>query len=520
MRYTFIPHVHLLALGVLALLLAAPPPAPAQTAADAPDVRRLTAAEAVELALANNLGVQVARVDPLIQDLGIAEARAAWSPSLVSTLQGASTDSPNNSFLSGAQESSKTSDDRFTTSVGVDQLLPWGGSYTVGWDGSRSTTTNIFSNFSPQLRSSLSLSYRQPLLRGFSIDAARQRLLVSGTNREIADVTLRDSIATTVRSVRHAYWELAYAIASFAVQRQSLDLAEESLRNTRARVEIGTTPPIDIVEAEAEVALREEGVIVGEAAIAAAEDRLRALVYDPSMPDFWTLRIEPVGLPPFQPAAVDVNAAVSGALDRRTDLEQLRKTIEATDVNVRYLRNQTLPDVTAAFDYGLLGLGGTQFVRGPGFPGDIIDQTQRSFGTVLQDLFANEFPSWTATLNISYPIGTSPQEANLARTRLEYSQSQTRLRSQELQVTTEVREVVRQLQTNQQRVQTTGVSRQLAERRLDAEERKLAAGTSTSFFVFQAQRDLAQARNNELRAILDYHRSVVDFETVQEAPLR
>jgi outer membrane protein TolC len=83
-----------------------------------------------------------------------------------------------------------------------------------------------------------------------------------------------------------------------------------------------------------------------------------------------------------------------------------------------------------------------------------------------------------------------------------------------------VREVVRQLQTNQQRVQTTGVSRQLAERRLDAEERKLAAGTSTSFFVFQAQRDLAQARNNELRAILDYHRSVVDFETVQEAPLR
>jgi outer membrane protein TolC len=84
----------------------------------------------------------------------------------------------------------------------------------------------------------------------------------------------------------------------------------------------------------------------------------------------------------------------------------------------------------------------------------------------------------------------------------------------------QVREAGRQVLTNQRRVETTAVSRQLAERRLEAEERKLAAGTSTSFFVFQAQRDLAEARNNEVRAILDYQRSIVDFETVQEAPLR
>jgi outer membrane protein TolC len=87
-------------------------------------------------------------------------------------------------------------------------------------------------------------------------------------------------------------------------------------------------------------------------------------------------------------------------------------------------------------------------------------------------------------------------------------------------VVSQVREAGRQVLTNQRRVETTMVSRQLAERRLDAEERKLTAGTTTTFFVFQAQRDLAQARNNQLRAILDYQRSVVDFETVQEAPLR
>ena len=483
------------------------------------DVRRLTVEEAVRISLENNLGIRVARIDPQIQDLSVVQARAAWSPTLTSTLQGASTDSPSNSFLSGAQ-GTKTSDARLSSNFGIEQALPWGGSYNVGWDSVRSTTTNLFSNFSPQVRSSLALSYRQPLLRGFSIDSARQQVLVTEKNREIADVAMRETIALTLRAVRHAYWELAYALASLGVQRQSLDLARESLRNTRARIEIGTTPPIDVIEAEAEVALREEAVVLGEAQIATAEDALRTLVYDPAAADFWTLRIEPADLPPFAPAVVDMDAAMRNALERRSDLQQSRKNLDAQDVNMRYSRNQTLPDVTASFDYGLTGLGGTQFVRGAGFPGPIIGQTERSFGTVLGDLFSNDFPSWTASLNVSYPIGASPQEAALARARLQYSQQQTELRDAELQVAAQVREAGRQMLTNQRRVETTAVSRQLSERRLEAEQRKLVAGTSTSFFVFQAQRDLAQARNNELQAIIDYHRSTVDFETVQEAPLR
>ena len=125
-----------------------------------------------------------------------------------------------------------------------------------------------------------------------------------------------------------------------------------------------------------------------------------------------------------------------------------------------------------------------------------------------------------ASLTVSYPVGATPQEATLTRARLQYTQQQTQLRDAELQVAAQVREAGRQVLTNQRRIETTGVSRQLAERRLEAEQRKLAAGTSTSFFVFQAQRDLAQARNNELRAVIDYRRSIVDFETVQEAPLR
>jgi outer membrane protein TolC len=492
-------------------------------AATAPEVRRLTADEAVRLALENNLGIRIARIDPQIQDLNVLNAQASWGPVFSSAFQSNSSDAPNQNFLAGAQ-GGKTSNDQFTSNLGFQQTLRWGGSYDVGWDSNRLNTNNSFSTFSPQLRSSLALNYTQPLLRGFSIDSIRQQVQINTKNREIADVSVRQTVASTTRTVRNAFLDLAYTIASLGVQQQSLALAEESLRNTRARVEIGTVPPIDIVEAESEVARRQEAVIVAQAQIGTAEDTLRTLVFDPSMPDFWTIQIQPTEIPPFQPSVINVDAAVRNALERRTDLEQTRKSIEADDINIKFYRNQTLPDVSASVNYGLQGLGGTQLQRGlgpfgPG-TGEVVGQSQRGFSSVLSDLFANQYPNWTAALNISYPLGTSSADANLARSRLQQSQSRTQIRNQEVQVAMQVRQAARQLQTSQQRVESSRSARQLAERRLDAEQRKFEAGTSTSFLVFQAQRDLSQARNNELQNILDYHRSIVDLETVQEVPLR
>jgi outer membrane protein len=494
----------------------------AQPATPQPTTRRLTVEDAVKLALEHNLGVQVARVSPQIQDYGIAQARANWAPVLTSSFSTNSNTQPPRNVFAGGQ--GQVTDERTSGSLGVQQNLPWGGGfYNASWISNRSTTSNSFTLFDPTLSSNLNLQFVQPLLRNFNIDAIRQQVLVGYKNREIADIDLQQTIANTARSVRNAYWDLSYSIASLEVQKQSLDLARESLRNNRARVEIGTMAPIDIVEAEAEVAQREESVILAEAQIQRAEDNLRALIYDPAMPDFWTVRIEPAEMPPFQPITVNVDEAVRIALERRTDLRATRKSLEANDVSIRYFRNQTMPEINAQVDYGLSGLGGTAFQRGLGAlgpgTGDVLGRTQRGYGSVLSDLFNNRYPVWTLSLNIGYPIGTSTAEASLARARLQDSQSQTQLKNQQLQVATQVRDVGRQVQTNHKRVEATRASRQLAERRLEAEEKKFQAGMSTSFFVFQAQRDLSQARANELRAITDYNRSIVDYETVQEAPL-
>jgi outer membrane protein len=485
-------------------------------------VRRLSIDEAVALALEQNLDLQSERISPQIQDFAVSVARSGWTPNFQSSLSTRDASTPNdNFFISGTALTLTT--DRVGSSVGMGQLLPWGGaSYNFGWDNARIETNNAATNRNPQLDSTFFFNFTQPILRNFKMDQTRQQVELSSKNREIADVQLQQAVSVTTRSVRNAYYDLMFTIGNLRVQQQSLELAQRSLRENRARVEIGTMAPIDIVEAEAEVAQREENVIVAEAQIARAEDRLRALVFDPSSPDFWTMKIEPTETVTFQPIAVDTDAAVRSALSRRTDLSNLRKQVEFSDVNVRFFRNQRMPDVNAVVNYSAVGRGGTLLGDPDGPQGELPAQIlrQTSFASAIGDAFGNEFPTWTFALQMSYPIGTSNAEASLARARLQVSQAQKDLQSQELQVATQVRDLARSVQTNSKRVEATRASRALSEKRLEAEEKKFTAGMTTPFLVFQAQRDLNQARNNELQSLLDYARSVVDFETAQISPLQ
>ncbi len=478
---------------------------------------RLPLDEAVELALEQNLDIRVQRLNPLIQDLSIADVRSAWTPNLSTTFQNNAQTFPSTNQLSGGLDQINT--DTFVNTVGLNQLTPWGGFYNVNWNSSNQSTTNFFTSFNPQLRSTMSLQYTQPLLRNFKIDNVRQRLQITRTNRDISDIQLRDTIVSTVRRVKNAYWELSYTISALAVQRQSLELAEESLRNNRTRVEVGTMAPIDIVEAQAEVARNEETVIVAEAAIDEAEDVLRALIMDPSTPNFWSLHIDPTDTALLQAREIDIDAAVANALAGRGDLRQIRRSLDNTDTNIRFYRNQRMPDINVQVNYSATGAGGTELIREGLFGGDVVDTIDTSFGSVLGSVFASDFPTWTLGLTISYPIGGSSADANLARSRLERTQTEARIRSVELQAAAEVRSVGRSVNTNLKRVDATRAARQLAEERLEAEQKKFAVGMSTSFLVFQAQRDLANARNGELRAILDYNRALVDFEAVQETSL-
>ena len=502
-------------------------PVHAQTSAATPPaqgpVRRMSIDDAVATAIEQNLDLQVQRYNPQLQDLTTDQFKAAYTPNFVSTLSTSDSTQPSTSVLSGAALGITSGNS--LANFGVSSLTSWyGGSYDVRWNNGRNTTNNQFSTFNPQLNSSISATYVQPLLRNFRIDGTRQQLLVSQKNKEISDVQLQQSIAVTVRNVRNAYYDLTYALGNLAVQNQSLDLARQSLKDNRARVEIGTMAPLDIVQAEAEVATREESVILAEAAIDRAQDTLRALVFNPTGADFWTARIEPTEAVRFQPTTVDIEGAVKNALGQRTDMVAARKNLEANDVNIRYFKNQSLPDVNASVNYNARATGGLAVTRGrdpaTGFPtGAILTQVEQSFLSTLGNTFAGDFPGWSLQVDIAYPIGKSTQEAQLTRARLQNTQAERQIQSLELQVTTQVREYGRQVQTNAKRVDATRSSRVLAERRLEAEEKKYQAGMTSSFFVLQAQRDLNVARNSELLALVEYAKSVVNYSAVQQSPL-
>ncbi len=488
---------------------------PAGQAAGAPVTQKLSVDQAVQMALEQNLDLQVQRVNPQLQDLNIAVARSAWTPNFTTGVQNSNATTPNYNLYTASGSTLTT--EQVQWSFGGNQQLPWGGNYQVSWGSGRSKTNNAYDFTNPQLGSTLSGTYTQPFLRNFRVDGYRQQLLVGRKNREISDVQLRQAVLTTVRNVKNAYWMLSYYTASLEVQQQSLDLARQSLKDNEERVRVGTMAQIDIIQAQAEVALREESVIRAQAAVAQAEDQFRALIMDPQSPNFWTTKFDLADAPTFQAQAIDVDAAVRRALSERTDLVQGRKNLELEDLTLKYQHNQTLPDVNFQARYSMTATGGTTYNYDK-VTGNLDSITQVGYGSVMRSLLARDWPTWSFAVQVNYPIGNSTAEANLARTRLQKDQMQTQLRSAELTVATDVRNAARNVLSNQKRVETTRASRELQEKKLEAEQKKFAAGMSMSYFVFQAQRDLAQAKNVELSAVLDYTRSLVDFETVQQAP--
>ncbi len=208
--------------------------------------------------------MQIDRLNPALAELAITQAKTAWTPTLGAGFTASKQDQPPSSFLSGA--SGNINNKNVGGNASFSQITPFGTQYQVSYDQARGTTNNLFSSFDPQLSGNFAFTVAQPLLRGFKYDIYRLQVDQAKKQKEITDVALNQTIALTIRTVRTAYWEYKYALASLDVSQQSLDLARQSLRDTKARVEIGTLAPIDVVQAESEVAAREEAVILAEAA--------------------------------------------------------------------------------------------------------------------------------------------------------------------------------------------------------------------------------------------------------------
>ena len=481
----------------------------------------LTVDEAIERALDRNLDIAVERVNPQLQDLTIAESRSAFLPSVSSSFDLGRSMSPSRSQLDGAGRLSRRTveTESGNAGFGLEQALGWnGGRYTLDWTNARTATNNVFFSFNPSFSSNVALSYTQPILRGRSIDPQRRQLLVSQLNRDISDVDLRETIANTLADVRRAYWDLVYARASVDVQRQALELAEQLVRENRIRVEVGTLAPIDVVQARSEAAARRQSLAEARQQMRTAELALKQLIVSGTDDELWSADINTVDQPLLDQAPIDVDTAIRTALDARTDIERSRRQQDINTVTLRNLANATLPALDLVGSFRLQGQGGTQLISGA-LGGPALITVPGGYGDALAHIAQLEYPVWNVQLQLSYPLGHSAQKAAHARARLQVQQTRAQIEQIELQIAAEVTNAALQIESIRERIDAARVARELAEEQLAAEESKFEVGTSTNFFVVQAQRDLATARDTELRAILDYQNAVIEFERVQQTSL-
>jgi outer membrane protein TolC len=478
-------------------------------------VVELTLDSATERALERNLDIAVERLNPQTYDFSLAALDATYRPTLTSNFSMRSQTAFSRSQTAGGDV---LVTDTLTNNYGVAQNLKWGGgSFAVGFNNNRQEQSDLFATRNPALNTSLTGAFVQPLLRNFRIDGTRASLKITKLNQLISETALRATITRTLANVRNGYWDLVYAIQSADVAERSLTLATRLVQDNQARVEVGTLAPLDILQAQAEEAVRRQTVAQTIAARRTAELALKRLIVNGTDDPLWTATIEPIDRPTYSSAPIDVAAAVRRALSTRTDLETARRQLQSNDIALQGLTDAQLPALDLTATYGLAGVGGPQFVR-QGLGGAVTQIIPSGFGDALGLLRDRRAPTWNVGFSLNYPIGASPAEAGVARARLQQRQTIAQSRALELQIATEVTNAALQVEATRERLQAATVALELAEKRLEAEQSRFDVGLTTNFFVVSAQRDLRDAQNAELRAILDYRRAQVDFERVQEIP--
>jgi outer membrane protein len=486
----------------------------------------LTLDDAVARATERNIDISVARIAPQMQDFTMAGLQANYRVNLTSTVNNnRTTDLPR---VTTQGITAPTTSVREGWTAGIAQNIFWGGgNYTVNWTNSRFNSPSSVNIRNPQFQSGLVANYTQPLWRGRAIDNTRASIKTTRISQQNDEISLTATTATTQANVRNAYWDLVYAIEAVGAAQYSFDLANQLIKDNQARVEIGTLAPIDVVSAQAEAAARRNQLVTAQASVRTSELALKRLIVSGTDDPLWTSSINPVDRPPSAPEPIDLEAAVTRALSQRTDLQQSKNNLAITDINLQNQVDATKPQLNLTANYGLNGLGGPIFttsrvtdpITGISTTTNTLLQ-QSGYFDALRNITGFDAPTWTLGLTFAYPIGQSTQEATVARSKLSLEQTKVNLKALELQIATDVTDAALNVQATLESVQSTVAARELALKKLEAAQSKMEVGMATNYEVVQAQRDYTDARNAELRSVLNYRKALVNFETVQHVGTR
>ncbi len=414
-----------------------------------------------------------------------------------------------------------------TFNAGFQKAFLSGTSFSLGWSNSNVKTNAFRNDYNPYTNANLDLTINQRLLQGFGLAVNNRNIRIAKNSRQVSDLVFRQQVIATVSQVIAGYWDLVSYNENVKVKQQALALSQKLYDDNKKQVEIGTLAPIEIVRAEAEVASNQQQLVNAETQLLQQETSLknalsRTGVASPSISEARIIPTDRISVPE-QEQIEPVQDLVSRALESRPELAQSRLNVESTKIGLKGTRSQLLPslDIQANLQNNALA-GQLNAVPVPNIPGIDPSQFQRGVGgdpffiggvgTAFGQLFRRNFPDYSIAFQLSVPLQNRAARADMVM-------DQVNLRQQELSqqrlinsIRMDVRNALIALQQARAAYQAAVKARQLAEQTVDAEQKKYALGASTIFFVIQYQRDLAQARSQEVAAESAYAKAKVQLD--------
>jgi outer membrane protein len=489
-----------LALGIICPAAAQPTSAP---------VRVVSLRDCFQLALARNLDIQLQRLSSDVAGANVRSAYGPYDPLL-------SFNARHDFITEPANYDLRKFNPYFPAEANIDTLgpsltgkLPMGLSYNFSAFGREDNGRTDFSSnpadalfFPPDgIRetnnyvASARVTVQQHLLRDFWIDADREQLLVRRKELKMSEQALRFQVMKTLLTVELSYTDLIAARENVRVQEKSVELRQQLVSETRRRVEVGDLPPLDSEQAETQLQNSLTAITAAREELVARQNALKSLLTD-DFKEWADLDLRPADSLPVLPADLDRAACFANAEQNRPDLAEARLAVQRSDVTVKFRYNQLFPslDVVAGF-----GGNGVQPDPGPAI-GDAIG-------------FHNPDYFYGAVLTI--PLTRIGERGSYQASKAVKQIAELQLKKAEQDVLLQVADLINRAESRFAQVASTRKARTYAEAALDAEQKKLANGFSTSFFVLQLQETLTAARTAELQAVADYNKALAQLAFAQ-----
>ena len=476
------------------------------------EILSLSLEDCIVKAMENNLKVAVEVYNPEMADVSVTQAKGLFMPRFDIGYSNRQNENPSYWWIQGAG----TVESKYSNySIALLQQIPTGGNFSLSMNSYRSETNEGFQLINPRYGSTIQFDFTQPLLKNFGYKISRKEIIIAQNNLDISRNQFKLILQDTIYKVQEAYWNLVYTIEDYKVKQQSLQLAKDLLAKNKKEVEVGKLAPIEILNAESVVAQREANILAAEALIRHSEDILKNILNLPEE-EVTIKKIVLLDEPSFVKKKISLDSALKQAIINRPDLKVNQTNVESKNLDLSVAKNQMLPGLDLSFSYWSPGISGDRIIYEGDNPfyGTVIGKEQGSAGDSVRDAFKFLYKNWTVGVTLSVPLSNVLTRAEYVRARMGLEQSLLELKNNEKQILLEVRDAVRQIDTNIKRVEAYGLARELAEKRMIAEEKKLSVGLTTNYFVLEYQEKLANARSMEMKALVDYSLALAKLEQV------